>query len=1351
MKVQRRFTRSGENPYQGITFEKRVSEIRNPDGKLIFRQENVQVPSFWSQIATDILAQKYFRKTGVPPRIDKSGGESDARQVFHRLAFTWTDWGKRYGYFDSDEDSQSFYDELCYMLARQMAAPNSPQWFNTGLFAVYGIKGPAQGHHYVDPDSGKLKKADSAYERPQPHACQPYHAPVSTPTGPVPIGQIVERGLTGIEVYDGTENGRGTTRVVAVAENGVKPVFRVVLKNGAFLEATGDHLVFAAAERRIQGGWLRADELEPGMYLRLSTATDTRDSELPTPRMVDEAALVGWLHGDGFVGQYTGGGKLDVSCSAAFPGKMIPSVREEPIQRIEFLGLMKVYDIQTESGQYLSNNILVHNCFIISVNDDLVNRGGIMDLITSEARLFKYGSGTGTNYSRLRAKQEPLSGGGISSGLLSFLKVGDRSASAIKSGGTTRRAARMVTLDADHPDVEDYINWKVEEEQKVVSMVIGSKVLKKHTRLIEQAVTAVQGSDADRAALDPDANPRLREAIRRALAETVPPSYIYRVLQLLAQGMRGLDIEEYTTEWDEEAYNTVSGQSSNNSVRLNSEFMQRVIEDGPWVLTGRVDPSLKIEVKTRKIWDQIAYAAWSCADPGIQYHSTINEWHTCPTDGEIRASNPCSEYMFLDDTACNLASLNLMTFYDTETRRFDVDALLHAIHIWTIVLEISVLMAQFPTPEIAGKSYEYRTLGLGFANLGSLLMVMGIPYDSEQGRSLAACLTALLSGQAYLSSAQLAEQLGPFPRFQANREHMLRVIRNHRRAIYSAEEGEYEGLTVFPKALDPKTCPSQLLEAARHVWDQALQHGESHGYRNAQATAIAPTGTIGLVMDCDTTGVEPDFALVKFKKLAGGGYFKIINTSIPPALEQLGYDKKQIEEITAYCLGRRTLKSAPGVSWKKLKAKGFSETVLKGIDKSLESAFSIHSAFAPAVLGEELLEKKLGISGQTYRKRGFQLLRHLGFTPEEIEEADRFACGTMTIEGAPHLEREHYAVFDTASKVGRIGTRFIPWRAHIEMMAAVQPFVSGAISKTVNMPNSVTVEDVKGAYFLSWQRMLKSIAIYRDGSKLSQPLSTLSASGERLAEQILALQSRAERSPDQLDEQDAPATKAGKPAVSPAPVPASDSGHTRQSLPSRRDGYTQKAKIGGHSLFLRTGQYPDGSLGEIFLDMHREGAAFRSLLNSFAIAVSLGLQYGVPLEEYVDAFVFTRFEPNGIVQGHDNIKITTSVLDFIFRDLALAYLKRTDLVQVKPDDLIATMTNGIRKLEEAGGNGAGKQTPQPQPVPVGAVSNEAAEAWNMARMQGYEGDPCPVCGHLTMVRNGTCLKCLTCGSTTGCS
>jgi len=1116
--------------------------------------------------------------------------------------------------------------------------------------------------------------------------------------------------------------------------------------------------------------------------------------------------------------------KPETASSNAYAGKKIPSLREEPVQRIEFLGLMKVYDIQTESGQYLSNNILVHNCFIISVKDDLVNPGGIMDLVTSEARLFKYGSGTGTNYSRLRAKQEPLSGGGVSSGLLSFLRIGDRSASAIKSGGTTRRAARMVTLDADHPDIQEYINWKVAEEQKVVSMVIGSKVLKKHTRLIEQAVSAARSAakanegeqDFDKQAFDPESNPRLRKAIRSALVEEVPPGYIYRILQLLAQGVRGLDIEEYTTEWDEEAYNTVSGQSSNNSVRLTSEFMQAVIEDGSWVLTGRVNPSLKIETEARKIWDQIAYAAWNCADPGIQFHSTINEWHTCPADGEIQASNPCSEYMFLDDTACNLASLNLMRFYDKDRGRFDVEALLHAIHIWTIVLEISVLMAQFPTPEIARRSYLFRTLGLGYANLGSLLMVMGVPYDSEEGRGLAACLTALLSGQAYLSSAQLAEQLGPFSRFEANREQMLRVIRNHRRAIHSASDQEYEGLTVFPKTLNPQSCPAELLETARRVWDRALEMGEQHGYRNAQVTAIAPTGTIGLVMDCDTTGVEPDFALVKYKKLAGGGYFKIINTSIPPALKQLGYEKNQIEEITAYCVGRGTLKDAPGVSWKQLKAKGFTDAALKRIDKSLASAFSIHSAFVPAVLGEELLEKKLGLDPATCDKPGFQLLHHLGFSPEQIEQADRYACGTMTVEGAPHLKSEHYAVFDTASKVGRLGTRFIPWQAHIEMMAAVQPFVSGAISKTVNMPNTVSVEDVKGAYFLSWQRMLKAIAIYRDGSKLSQPLSSLSSAGERLAEQILELQRRARWSADQLGADQASGQEATSPHIEKPPARSapeiSSPRHNRRPLPSRRNGYTQKAKIGGHSLFLRTGEYPDGSLGEIFLDMHREGAAFRSLLNSFAIAVSLGLQYGVPLEEYVDAFVFTRFEPNGIVQGHDNIKITTSVLDFIFRDLALAYLRRTDLVQVKPDDLIATTTNGNREFDEqdeAGENGSGesvarhtearhteaqhaKEQPadsgaqvssggngssagsKPANVPVAAgpgkgdsrssargeaaaeaaeaaAQDSAAQAWETARLQGYEGDPCPVCGHLTLVRNGTCLKCLTCGSTTGCS
>ncbi|MBN1838013.1 MAG: adenosylcobalamin-dependent ribonucleoside-diphosphate reductase, partial [Spirochaetales bacterium] len=944
MKIQRRFTRKGKGPYQGIAFEERTSEIRDPDGKVIFHQDGVVVPRAWSQIATDILAQKYFRKTGVPAKDGSLGGETDARQVFHRLAHTWTDWGRRYGYFSSEEDAESFYGEISCMLARQMAAPNSPQWFNTGLFAVYGIKGPAQGHHYVEPESGELKTASSAYERPQPHACQPYHAPVSTPLGPVPIGEIVERGLTGLEIYDGSDGGRGTTRVIAVAENGVKPVLRIVLKNGAAVEATADHLVFASSERRSQGQWLPVEQLEPGMYLRLSTATGTRDPLETTDHIVDEAALVGWLHGDGFVGQYTNSRSRSLTLESG------PSLREEPIARIEFLGLMKVFDIQTESGQYLSNNVLVHNCFIISVQDDLVGEGGIMAAVTSEARLFKYGSGTGSNYSRLRAKREPLSGGGISSGLLSFLKVGDRSASAIKSGGTTRRAARMVTLDADHPDIEEYVDWKVDEEQKVVSMVVGSRILRRHTRQLEQAVAAYAGNNGspEAAALDPEANPQLREAIRDALAEEIPPTYLYRILQLLGQGYRELEVKEYTTDWDEDAYATVSGQSSNNSVRLSAEFMGRVVEDGDWTLSGRVDQGLKISMKARSLWDRIAYAAWNCADPGIQYHSTINEWHTCPEDGEIRASNPCSEYMFLDDTACNLASLNLMAFYDAEAGSFDVQGFAHAIELWTIVLEISVLMAQFPSASIARKSYDYRTLGLGYANLGSLLMVMGVPYDSEEGRAVAAALSAILTGEAYATSARMAAELGPFPRFPANREAMLRVIRNHRRAILGAPEEEYEDLSVYPRRFADESCPPELAGAARGAWDRALELGEKHGFRNAQVSAIAPTGTIGLVMDCDTTGVEPDFALVKFKKLAGGGSFKIINASIPPALKRLGYTPEQVEEITAYCVGRKTLKGAPGVSWEALEAKGFDRAALQRVDRALENAFSLHGGFLPA-------------------------------------------------------------------------------------------------------------------------------------------------------------------------------------------------------------------------------------------------------------------------------------------------------------------------------------------------------------------------------------------------------------------
>ncbi len=1126
MTIKRRFTQEGKSPYQGLKFESRRSEIRNSNGKVIFSQDEVIVPSTWSQIATDILAQKYFRKTGVPVKeSSRKRGENDARQVFHRLAHTWMDWGNRYGYFDSNLDGSAFYDEMCNMLANQMGAPNSPQWFNTGLFSVYGIKGPSQGHYYVNPDSGKLEKAGSAYERPQPHAC-----------------------------------------------------------------------------------------------------------------------------------------------------------------------------------------------FIISVQDDLVNENGIMDLITKEARLFKFGSGTGTNYSRLRAKSEPLSGGGISSGLLSFLKVGDRSASAIKSGGTTRRAARMITLDADHPDIKDYIGWKVEEEQKVASMVVGSKILNYHIKSIKKACTEPSPALKDGKQFDPGKNPELEKAIREALAEQVPPSYIYKVLQLLKQGMDNLEIMEYSTEWDAEAYNTVSGQSSNNSIRLTAGFMNAVKEYGEWLLKGRVD-SQEERIKARELWDSIAIAAWNCADPGIQFHSTINEWHTCPEDGEIRASNPCSEYMFLDDTACNLASLNLLKFYDAETRKIRIEELRHAIHLWTIALEISVLMAQFPGKAIAQKSYDFRTLGLGFANLGSLLMVMGVPYDSEEGRGIAGGLSALLTGQAYITSSQLAKALGPFPRFQANREHMLRVIRNHRRAACGAAAEEYESLSVLPTGLNKKTCPAYLFKAAGRVWDEALENGEKYGYRNAQVTAVAPTGTIGLVMDCDTTGVEPDFAVVKNKKLAGGGYFKIINSSIEPSLKALGYSDSAAGKIIAYCVGHGKLNKAAALSGKALMERGFTAGALAVVEKNLSKVFSIRAAFSPALFDREFLEKSLHIPKSDYLKPGFSLLKHLGFSGEEIEEADRYACGSMTLEGAPGLRVEHYPVFDTAGKAGRHGSRFIRWQAHIEMMAAVQPFISGAISKTINMPNEATVEEIKGAHFLSWQKMLKSIAIYRDGSKLSQPLSSLAQAADHTAARIMAIASE--------EKKGRVSSKAGR-----------GDKKQRESLPSRRSGYTQKAKIGGHSLFLRTGEYPDGSLGEIFLDMHKEGAAFRSLLNSFAIAVSLGLQYGVPLEEYVDAFTFTRFAPNGIVSGHDNIKMTTSVLDFIFRDLALSYLERTDLVQVKPDDLIVTATgthnNGDEKQSDNGGGGE-------------------LDLIGLARMQGYEGDPCSVCGHFTLVRNGTCLKCTTCGTTTGCS
>ncbi|MDR1566522.1 MAG: adenosylcobalamin-dependent ribonucleoside-diphosphate reductase [Treponema sp.] len=1186
MKIERLFTDPASGPYKDIVWEKRKSEIRNPDGKAIFSEETVIVPSWWSQIAADIIAQKYFRKAGVPAdriyewkkwapesgpkdpgkELPRDGAEHDARQVFHRLAYTWMDWGRQTGYFDTKEDEKAFYDETCYMLAHQMAAPNSPQWFNTGLCAVYGIDGPAQGHYFYDAAEGGVKKSGSAYKRPQ-----------------------------------------------------------------------------------------------------------------------------------------------------------------------------------------------VHACYILSIQDDLVNEGGIMDLVTREARLFKYGSGTGSNFSRIRAVNEKLSGGGVSSGLLSFLKIGDRSASAVKSGGTTRRAAKMVTLDADHPDVEKYIEWKQEEEHKVASMVTGSLVVKKHLEGIKKALAGFRGPDSDR--FSGEKNRELASVLKNALEDKIPASYLYQLLRRLEQGDKDLDPAVFSTAWDDDAYNTVSGQSSNNSLRLSDDFMKAVMEDGDWSLTGRVTGKVERTLKARKLWDAAARSAWACADPGIQYHTTINDWHTCPSGGEIRASNPCSEYMFLDDTACNLASINLALFYNRKTRTFNVEGYLHAVRIWTLILEISVVMAQFPAPRIAELSWEYRTLGLGFANLGSLLMIMGLAYDSPEGRAVAGALSALLTGEAYAQSARMASGLGPFARYRENAAQMLRVVRNHRRACYNAPGVEYENLHTLPAGIDAARCPAYLLDAAKAAWDRALELGEKHGYRNAQVSAIAPTGTIGLLMDCDTTGVEPDFALVKFKKLAGGGYFKIINQSVPPALEALGYKPEEIEKIIAYATGRKTLAGAPVINPESLAAKGFTPEALAAAAEAVKQALNLEGVFNPWILGKDFVEKKLKASEAVYSAQGFSLLKYLGFSSEDIENAEVYACGTMGLEGAPGLKKEHYSVFDTATPSGKNGRRSILWTAHVEMMAACQPFITGAISKTINMPNAADYEDVKGAYMMAWRKALKAVALYRDGSKLSQPLSSFAPGTDPLADTIMGVERCI----------DSPGYTQG---VSPDRRKSGASGGItgrarglRKSLPNRRAGYTQKAKIGGHSIFIRTGEYEDGSLGEIFLDMHKEGAAFRSLLNSFAIAVSLGLQYGVPLEEYVDAFTFSRFEPNGMVQGHDYVKMATSVIDYIFRDLAISYLKRADLGQVKPEDLLSTGTNdtggpmGGYALE-AKGSGKASAGFKPGSRAAPPSSQDKTEAHRpgsldnqimLARIKGYEGDPCPACGSFTLLRNGTCMKCDTCGGTTGCS
>src|SRR5215211_4766790 len=889
MRIERRYTRQGQSPYAEIEFRLTASEIKNPDGSVVFRADDVEVPAFWSQVASDVLAQKYFRKAGVPARLKKveeetvpsflwrsvadsealaalpenerSVGETSSKQVFDRLAGTWTYWGWKGGYFDSDADAQAFFDELRAMLALQIAAPNSPQWFNTGLHWAYGIDGPSQSHYYVDFQTGKLTKSKTAYEHPQPHAC-----------------------------------------------------------------------------------------------------------------------------------------------------------------------------------------------FIQSVKDDLVNDGGIMDLWVREARLFKYGSGTGSNFSRLRGEGEKLAGGGKSSGLMSFLKIGDRAAGAIKSGGTTRRAAKMVIVDTDHPDIEQFIDWKVLEEQKVASLVTGSKINQKHLKTILKACVNCEGSGDD--CFDPDKNPVLRREIKAARRNHVSDNLIQRVIQFGKQGYTDLHFPIFDTDWDSEAYLTVSGQNSNNTVRVTDEFLKAVEADAEWDLTWRTKPGkIAKTVKARALWEKIGHAAWACADPGLQFHSTINDWHTCPASGAIIASNPCSEYMFLDDTACNLASLNLLAFLKSSSNRgvipgrrgaaspestgrntgdmdsglrpmagpgmtepgaleFDIEGYEHAVRLWTVVLEIAVLMAQFPSREIAERSFEFRTLGLGYANVGGLLMSSGIPYDSDAGRQICGTLSAIMTGICYATSAEMAKELGPFPGYKKNREPMLRVIRNHRRAAHGERSG-YEKVATPPVPLDHKLCGTlagnypQLGEHAKRAWDRALSLGSEHGYRNAQVSVVAPTGTIALLMDCDTTGIEPDFALVKFKKLAGGGYFKIINRAVPEALRVLGYSESQIAEIEVYAVGHGSLGQAPGINHGTLAAKGFTPEAIATVEKALPTAFDIKFAFNKWTLGEEFCVKTLGQDVAALNDPRFDLLTALGFTKREIDAANIHVCGAMTVEGAPHLKPEH--------------------------------------------------------------------------------------------------------------------------------------------------------------------------------------------------------------------------------------------------------------------------------------------------------------------------------------------------------
>src|SRR3954452_9595284 len=1278
--VRRYITIAGRDPFAEIEWETRDAFIPGKE-KPAFEQKGVEFPKFWSQTATNIVAQKYFRGRMASPE-----REFSVKQMIGRVVTTIGGWGREGGYFANEDEAQTFEDELKAILVNQLAAFNSPVWFNVGF-----------------------------EEKPQCSACMPYHQMVSTPIGMVPIGELVESDAVGREVYDAS----GVTRIAAVKHNGRKPVFRVTLRNGPWVEATADHVVRAVHERRSTPEWLRVDQLVPGMRMHLhphrakvaapayvaagAMSGWVEPLEAPVDEVsIAEAALAGWLQADGFVGQYDHGtnrsltiefqvatddeyewvirhldlvfpdvhrhvrdvptkdaslhcrrirlygeqlrefveawgllargtqirvperlwtashdeivaylrsifqadGYLTVrrerGCENGRVGFAVigeqwaedvqlllnvvgiysrrlrktekrdgrhdlhevmigigserarfaeligfvggdkqrklleslrlrdlercPDLREEEIVSIEPCGVQDVYDIQTESGEYLSNNVAVHNCFILSIEDSMDD---ILDWIRREGIIFRGGSGSGVNLSKLRSSKEQLSKGGYASGPVSFMRGADASAGTIKSGGKTRRAAKMVVLDVDHPDIEEFIWCKAHEERKA--------------RVLEAA---------------------------------------------------GYDMSLDSPDWASIQY-----QNANNSVRVTDAFMEAVDADADWNLTARTDGAVVDTIKARKLLKDIAEAAWQCADPGVQYDTTINNWHTLPNTSRINASNPCSEYMSIDDSACNLASLNLMKFR-REDGELDVEAFEHAVDVVFLAQEILVGNSSYPTPEIERNAKAFRQLGLGYANLGALLMARGLPYDSEEGRAYAAAITALMTGRAYRKSAEIAGRMGAFAGHAPNAAAMIGVMAQHRAAVANIDGAS--------------SVPSDLLGACRQAWDDVLNLGEVHGYRNAQATVLAPTGTISFMMDCDTTGVEPDFSLVKSKKLVGGGEITIVNKSVSMSLDKLGYAPSEVEEIVAF-----------------------------------------------------------------------------------VDERN-------TVVGAPYLKADHYPVYDCA-----VGDRAIHYMGHVKMMGAVQPFISGAISKTVNLPETATVDEVAKLFVDSWKLGVKAIAIYRDNCKVAQPLS---------------------------GKKDGGATTLLDAATAAPPLPAS----RRRRLPDDRVEVGRKFRVGDYEGYIHVGLYEDNTPGDIFVDIAKEGTTLAGLMNSIMISVSLGLQYGVPLEVYVSKFAHMRFEPSGMTNDPD-IRAAKSIVDYIFRCMGKKFLTvdQQEEIGILSAEVRARLAQSYNALE---GKAAEASVAVEMPTPgQTALFNNWEDAVECARCGGR------------MVRTGSCYTCRDCGTNTGCS